>query len=138
MIELIQEHKELAFWLTASSALLFLLSLSIIPFLLVRIPSDYFIIRYQKEKKLWNIPKSLRLFLFILKNIFGIILLLCGIAMLLLPGQGILTILLAVVFLDFPGKHKFEYWLISRPAVLKTINKMRQKAKRPPLELEKK
>jgi hypothetical protein len=43
------------------------------------------------------------------------------------PGQGILTILLGIMLLDFPGKRDLEYRLVSQPRVLNTINKLRHK-----------
>jgi hypothetical protein len=52
------------------------------------------------------------------------------------PGQGILTILLGIMLLDFPGKRECEYKLVSRPKVLRTINLLRQKFGKPPLVLK--
>jgi archaellum biogenesis protein FlaJ (TadC family) len=135
MIEFIYTNKELAFWITVSSVLLFLVSLIIIPFLLVRIPPDYFIRNTgSKQQKKFKF-RPFKFFLAIIKNLTGILLLLCGLAMLVLPGQGILTIIIAVIFIDFPGKDKFELWLISRPVILKTVNKMRKMRNRPVLKI---
>jgi len=67
------------------------------------------------------------------KNLFGIIFLLAGIAILFLPGQGIITIMLAVTLLDFPGKRKLEQQFIGLPGVLKTINRIRKREGQPPL-----
>ncbi len=52
--------------------------------------------------------------------------------MLVLPGQGLLTMLLGILFLDFPGKSRLEQKLIRQPAILKAINSLREKADRPP------
>ena len=135
MIELIQEYKELAFWVTVGSILLFFVSLIFIHLFLVRIPPNHFIrnidSKQQKEFKF----RPFKLCLIILKNIVGIVLLLCGIAMLVLPGQGILTILISAMLIDFPARERFTYWLISRPIVLKTVNKIRKRAKRQPLNI---
>jgi hypothetical protein len=65
--------------------------------------------------------------------LIGCVLLLAGIAMLVLPGQGILTMLIGVSLMDIPGKRKLERRLIGRPAVLRTINKIRAKFGREPL-----
>jgi hypothetical protein len=43
------------------------------------------------------------------------------------PGQGILTILLGIMLLDFPGKRDLEYRLVSQPRVFNTINKLRHR-----------
>jgi len=68
-----------------------------------------------------------------LKNVAGFVLLAAGIAMLVLPGQGILTMLIGISLVDFPGKRQLERKLIGQPAVLNTINKVREKFGRPPL-----
>ena len=63
------------------------------------------------------------------------VLILAGIAMLVLPGQGLLTILIGFLMLDLPGKYRVEKWLISRGRVLHAINWYRGKKGRPPLRL---
>jgi len=63
------------------------------------------------------------------KNLLGLLLVALGIVMSIpgVPGQGILTILLGIMLLDFPGKRDLEYRLVSRPRVLNTINKLRHR-----------
>ena len=70
------------------------------------------------------------------KNIFGVVFVLMGLAMLLLPGQGILTIVIGLVLIDFPGKYNLERWIVSRRAVLNSINWLRQRADRGPIVVE--
>ena len=78
----------------------------------------------------------LRIVLLLGKNILGCILIVMGLAMLVLPGQGLLTILIGTLLLDFPGKFKFERWLISRKPILRTSNWLRKKAHKAPLWLD--
>nr|ALS89658.1 putative transmembrane protein (PGPGW) [uncultured bacterium] len=52
------------------------------------------------------------------------------------PGQGILTILLGVMLLDFPGKRNFERKLVTRPQVRNAINKLRHRFGKPELVLD--
>jgi len=59
-----------------------------------------------------------------------------GIVMLVLPGQGILTIVIGLMLSNFPGKYRLERWLVMRPRVLRTINWLRQRSKRNPLLFE--
>jgi len=115
-----------------ASVALAVLSLLALPFLLARIPADYFHGRRRQPAPLGGA----RWFGRLLKNVLGGVLLLVGIAMLVLPGQGILTILAALVFLDFPGKRRLEQRLVARPRVLKTINHLRARIGHPPLELD--
>ena len=70
------------------------------------------------------------------KNLLGYLLIVVGIAMLLLPGQGVLTMLLGFIMVDLPGKYRFEQWLVARPLVLRSINMLRRRAGREPLILD--
>jgi hypothetical protein len=72
----------------------------------------------------------------VLKNALGVVLLLGGIVMLFLPGQGLLTMFLGIVLMDFPGKFRLERYLISRGPVLKSINWIRRKAEVSELETD--
>jgi hypothetical protein len=74
----------------------------------------------------------------VLKNVVGFVVVLLGILMSIpgVPGQGILTILLGIMLLDFPGKRRLEYKLVSRPRVLQTINQLRRRFDKPPLILD--
>jgi hypothetical protein len=67
------------------------------------------------------------------KNAVGLVFLLAGFAMLFLPGQGILTMLIGISLVDFPGKRRLEATLIGQPTVLSAINSMRNKFNKPPL-----
>lgn len=71
----------------------------------------------------------------IFRSILGLVLILLGIVMLVLPGQGILSILAGLLLLHFPGKRRLELWLLRLPGVLRAINGLRSRAKRPPIEL---
>jgi hypothetical protein len=57
--------------------------------------------------------------------------------MLIGPGQGILTILIGVMLLDFPGRRWLELKLLARPSVINAINRIRARFKRPALLLPK-
>ncbi|WHZ28408.1 MAG: hypothetical protein OJF51_003206 [Nitrospira sp.] len=120
--------------LTALSVVFFVGSLIAIPFILVRLPTDFFDTRVPRR---WmeNHHPLLRLLGHLVKNVVGAIFLFAGFLMLFLPGQGILTMLIGVTMLDFPGKRKMEAKMIGQPAVLSTINNMRQKFGKPPLTI---
>lgn len=51
---------------------------------------------------------------------------LAGIIMLVLPGQGTVTILIGLAISNFPGKYKIERKISSQPAVGATLNKIRK------------
>ena len=53
--------------------------------------------------------------------------------MLVLPGQGILSILIGLSLLEFPGKRRFEAKLVGQPKVFQAINALRKRFDRAPL-----
>lgn len=121
-------------WLTVLSMVFFLGTLIAIPFILVRLPADYFDVRVPRPWMKDHHP-VLRLVGHIVKNAIGAIFLFAGFLMLFLPGQGVLTMLIGISMLDFPGKRKVEAKLIGQPTVLSVVNNMRQKFNKPPLLL---
>ena len=106
-----------------------------VPFFFSRLPADYFSGRERRALGM-EAPErpALAVLLRVLKNLFGAVLVLCGVAMLILPGQGVLTILVGIFFVDFPGKRRFERWLLARGPVIRTINGLRRRAGKPPIE----
>ena len=122
-------------FLFALSIVSFVGSLIAIPWILVRLPQDYFCERHPRTWLKDHHP-VLRFIALAVKNVVGWILLLGGIAMLFLPGHGLLTRLIGVSLMDFPGKRTIERRLISRPVVLQAINRIRQRFDRPPLLID--
>ncbi len=122
-------------WLAAFSALTFVGSLLVLPLVAARIPADYFCAD-MRGKTLWRKRRpSLRMLVLILKNILGLVLFLAGVLMLFLPGQGLLTIFLGIMLMDFPGKYRLERYIISRGPVLRGINWLRRRSGVAPLEV---
>lgn len=88
--------------------------------------------------KLWpKHPAPLRIAGIVAKNLAGIIMFLLGLAMALpgVPGQGILTMIIAVTLIDFPGKARLERRMVGRPWVLRQLNAVRRRFQKPPLHL---
>lgn len=111
-----------------ASIVAFVVTLITVPVILIRLPEDYFSFPQRHRIEPENHNGLLRVLLIGFKNLTGLIFILLGIAMLVLPGQGLLTILIGAALLNFPGKYKLERWLISRPAVLRSINWIRTRA----------
>ena len=111
-------------------------SLILLPWLVAQIPHDYFAHDRREPPKWKELHPVLRYMVLVLKNIMGFTLLLAGIAMLVLPGQGLLSILMGLVLMDYPGKFQLERKIVSRPKLLKFINWLRRKQKHSPLVLE--
>ena len=113
------------------------MSLAIVSFILVKLPADHF--SREHETKFWAGPRPVfRAAGIIGKNILGVLLVAIGIVLSIpgVPGQGLLTILLGVMLLDFPGKRRLEQKLLSRPGIVKSINKLRARFDKPPLKLD--
>jgi hypothetical protein len=73
--------------------------------------------------------------LLVAKNVCGLILILAGVVMLVLPGQGMLTIVLGIMLLNFPGKYRLERRVARMRPVARSINWMRARAGHPPLKV---
>lgn len=135
MLDWFGDNKALVYWLTGASVVMFVATLVAVPIVLVRLPADYFQ-EGRRRRGIWGASHPAgRLTMKLLKNALGAVLLVAGLAMLVLPGQGLLCVLLAVVLLDFPGKFRVERWILSRQKVLGAINWLRRKARKPPMSI---
>lgn len=130
LFDVIWGNDTVLLWLGLVSFLFFIASLFLIPYIVVRIPVDYFA---EKERQSTILAQKYYLFrwpVLILKNLLGVVFVLLGLAMLVLPGQGLLTMFLGVMLLNFPGKYRFERKVIQYPAINRGINWLRTKAGR--------
>jgi hypothetical protein len=133
MWEWVRSNELLLSWLGAASVLMFVGSLIAVPWVIVRLPSDY-LANHRLPDRRRPANRLLGAVYFAVKNVLGIVLILAGIAMLVLPGQGILTIWVGLLLMDLPGKRAAERWLVGRRPVLASINWIRLKAGRPAME----
>ena len=136
MLERIGLPAATAWWLLIASAAMFVLTLLAVPVLVVRIPSDYFADSDRSGSSYSPRFPWVRWIWLIIKNVLGVGFLFLGALMLVLPGQGILTILIGIMLLDFPGKFRLQRWVVSRKGVLDSINWIRKKRGREPLVLD--
>ncbi|MBX3441147.1 MAG: EF-hand domain-containing protein [Planctomyces sp.] len=118
-------------WLAGLSVVTFVGSLIAVPMVLVRLPADYFAHKHRPAD--WMSAGRTRIEWLVLKNGLGAMLILGGLAMLVLPGQGLLTILLGVALMDFPGKMRLIEAIVGRPRILSSINWIRRRAGKPPM-----
>ena len=107
------------------SILAALVSVVLVPRFLAKLPTDYL--------RDCQPAGSRSLLLRVLRNLLGIVLVLLGIAMLVLPGQGLLTLLVGLLLVDFPGKQQLVRRILSRPKVLSLVNKLRAHRNAAPL-----
>lgn len=136
MLEWIQSYETLFYWVGGISLAAFAATLAIIPWLVLRIPEDYFAAERRRViHQNRHLPPGVLLLLRILKNAAGAVFVTAGLVMLLTPGQGLLTIIAGLGLMNFPGKFRLQRWLISRGSTLKLINRFRVRRGRPPLTL---
>lgn len=119
---------EVLLGLSLFSGALFFVSLFGASWAVRRLPADYLL----HDTAPSHARGAARGWLF-LRNGVGVILLVMGIVMLALPGQGLLTILAAFTIMSFPGKRRLEHKLMVIPSVLRTINKLRRRSGHAPL-----
>ena len=131
--EFVSSYKVYILWLATISLFVFIFSLISIKWLVALIPTNYFIKKNMvKSKKSYSF---IWLISIIVKNLIGYTLILGGLLMLVLPGQGLFTILMGLVLSNYPGKYNIERRFISIPSVLRTVNWLRKKSNKPPLEI---
>jgi len=114
----------------------FFINLGIVSLILVKLPADHF--SKSRKTKFWAGPRpAIHAAKVIGKNIGGVLLVALGIVLSLpgVPGQGLLTVLLGIMLLDFPGRHRLEQKLLSKPSIVNTINRLRKRFGKPPLQL---
>ena len=114
----------------------FFINLAIVSFILVKIPANHF--SKSRKTRFWSGPHPLLHAAGVVgKNIGGLLLVALGVVLSLpgVPGQGLLTVLLGIMLLDFPGKHRLEQKLLSRPSIVNAINRLRARFGKKPLEL---
>ena len=102
----------------------------------IRLPADHFMERRDRRPAARRHP-MVRVVLLTVKNLAGWLFIAVGLVLSVpgVPGQGLLTILIGVLLIDFPGKHRLERWLMSRRGVLPLVTRLRTRFGKPPFEL---
>lgn len=131
----LRDHQVLFQSLGLLSLVLFVASLVIFPLVVAYLPVDYFVRDTRDPAHQQRRHPVAWALLAVLKNVIGFVLILAGIAMLVLPGQGILTILMGVALANFPGKFVLERKLVRQPSVGRALNRIREVAGKPRLEI---
>lgn len=118
-------------WASLLSLVVFVGSVVALPVVIVRLPADYFVEGAETRRRGGMLGTAL----VFVRNVVGVALLLTGVALLFLPGQGLLMILASVVVMEFPGKKRLERRLIARAEVLRVVNRIRARFRAPPFAL---
>lgn len=102
----------------AGSALMFVGTLAALPYLVARAPRDFFT---------RDAPPAGHLAARVARNVLAALLIVAGLAMLVLPGQGLLTILLGVCLADIPRKRALVRRIVQREGVWSALNALRRR-----------
>jgi hypothetical protein len=129
LIDMVSAHRDLAIWVSCGSAVMFVGSLLLVPWLVARAPADYFV-REHAPRKAGLLP----IVLAALRNVLGAALLLIGLALLVLPGQGMLMVLVALSLMNFPGKRRLVRRIVQQNTVWRALGYFRERAEQPPFE----
>jgi hypothetical protein len=132
--EWLAAHQALVWWTSAISIALLILSPVVAMWFVTRLPKNYFAQKHRRPLGSWDKYPTIRIVLLVGKSIVGIVLTLVGIVMLVAPGQGLLTIVVGLLLVEFPGKFRAERWLATRRSVWRSLNWLRRKAGKPELK----
>jgi len=127
----LRSHQIILGWAGLFSLIMMAATLLAVPLIIIWLPSRYL---NQEKDRMSKISPFWRRPYLVVKNLVGLLLVLAGVAMLVLPGQGLLTLAIGLGLMNFPGKRSLIRRLIWRPRVLRTINRWRAKAHKAPLE----
>lgn len=119
-------------WMGLISIVTLAATLLVLPYFLAQIPGDYFI-KEEYRHHCPGLPPVLCTALRVLKNGFGLILVVAGIALVFLPGPGLMMILIGLILTDFPGKRALEVRLVTQPGVFAAVNYLRRRVGHTPL-----
>ena len=117
------------------SLVVFAITLVALPAIVISLPEDYFTRERRESARPTRKYPPLWGLLTLLKNLLGSILIVAGVVMLVLPGQGTVTILIGLALTNFPGKYKLQRRIAAQPAVGKTLNRIRELAGRTALRM---
>jgi hypothetical protein len=98
-------------------------------------PHDYFLETSEGTEAIREQHPALRVVFLILKNLLGLVLVAGGLIMFFTPGQGILTLVIGILLMNFPGKRRFEIRLIRMKPLRRAVDWIRRRAGQRPLEL---
>jgi hypothetical protein len=112
-------------------------SLSVLVAVIVKLPDGY-LQGEEPEPFVHARTRFGRAAVAIVKNLVGVVCVVGGIVLSLpgVPGPGILTIFAGLLLIDIPGRHTRVRRLLRHRVALATVNRIRSRFDRPPLDLQ--
>jgi hypothetical protein len=134
----LRAHEAIFWWFGVFTVLSYIAIPFVIRAVVIRMSPDYFLHRGPPPDSWRAQHPAARIGLVIAKNLCGVLLVLVGIIQsvpVLVPGFGLLTILIGILLLNFPGKRALELRIMRNTTVLRAVNAVRAKAGRAPIEM---
>ena len=128
-MEFFQTNQTLLLGAALASVILLVVGAVVTPLMLSRVPADWLTREPPSERD------GFGWFLWGFRNLVGGVLMVAGVAMLFLPGQGILTIAAGFALTDLPGKRRILIGLLHQPALRRPLQALRRRRGQPPLEI---
>ena len=112
----------------ALSVLLLAATVLATPWLVARLPADYF----SAPPAPLASRGARRLALLAARNAAGLAFMTLGLVMMVTPGPGVVAFVLGLSLCEFPGKHALLVRLAARPDVFRSLNWLRRRGNAPP------
>jgi hypothetical protein len=136
--EWLRAHEAIFWWFGVFTVLSYIAIPFAIRAVVIRMSPDYFL-HHSPPPDSWRAQHpAVRIALLVAKNLCGALLVLVGVVQsipVLVPGFGLLTILIGIFLLNFPGKRALELRIMRNATVLRAVNAVRANAGRAPIEL---
>ena len=128
LLSLLAENRSLLVGISVASIFLLTMTVVATPWLLSRLPANYFC---QDPQKTYG-TGPLRWLWHGVLNILGTLVLLIGIAMMFTPGPGLVVMLAGLSLIRLPIKHRLIRAVAARPGIFDMMNQLRARRQRPP------
>lgn len=130
-------HETLVWWTGSLSLALLVIGAVLAPLIVLRLPEDYLSREWPDDRRTFASRTTGGKFLAVGRNLLGGLFVLAGIIMLVMPGQGLISIIVGLGLLNLPRKRQLMQRLVGQKQVLRTIDRFRNKFGRPPLRTQK-
>ena len=128
LLSLLAENRSLLVGISVVSIVLLTMTVVATPWLLSRLPANYF---SQDPQKSYG-TGPLRWLWHGVLNILGTLVVLLGIAMMFTPGPGLVVMLAGLSLIRLPIKHRLIRAIAARPGIFDMMNQLRARRQRPP------
>lgn len=112
------------------SVALFAVTVFATPWLLARLPADYF----RRPPRMPRRMGAREITWLAVRNLFGVAFLALGVIMMVTPGPGLVAIAIGLSLAEFPGKRHLLQRFVGHPRVFSGLNWIRRRRNRPPFE----